>query len=494
MEIKLSENYGKLKHFIDNKFIEPETDKYYPVYDPGKGTPIAEVPAISKNDIEKAIRSAASAFDKWSNVPIFDRLQYLVRLKILMEQRTEELARIISQNVGKTVREGRASVRRAIEAIDAALGAPHLFMNVRKVMNLAKTEPEIDMELVKEPLGVFAIISPFNFPVMIPMWVIPWALTLGDTVVVKPSSLDPVPITLLMNLFAEAGYPPGVINLVNGTGPASEELLKHPEIQGVYFVGSTPVGERIYSIACSHGKRAICQCGAKNPVIIMPDAVLEPTVENVVAGFFDMAGQRCLAPGVLITVGEAYEKFVGPIIERVKKIRVGYQMLDTTDMGPVISAKERERIIGMIERAINDGAKLVVDGRKVKVPDEYKNGFYLGPTVLDDVKPGMEIEQEEIFGPVMPIVRASNFDEAIEIANNRQYGNTGTIYTSSGKWFREFAKRVKAGNIAANMAVAQPQQFFPFPARKKSHFGTLTGQVAIVDFLTDAKVIMQRWW
>lgn len=481
-------------HFIDNKFIEPETEKWYPVYDPGLGKEIAKVPALSVNDVNKAIASAANAFEKWSNIPIFDRLQYLVRLKILIEEKQEELAKILSQNVGKTIKEGRAEVRRALEAVDAALGAPHLFMNVRKIMNLAKVEPEIDMEMVREPLGVFAIISPFNFPIMIAMWVIPWALTLGDTVVIKPSSLDPIPITLFMNLFAEAGYPPGVINLINGTGPASEELLKHPEIQGVYFVGSTPVGERIYSVACSHGKRAICQCGAKNPVVIMPDAALEPTVENVVSGFFDMCGQRCLAPGVLITVGEAYEKFINPIIERVKKIKVGYQLLDDTNMGPMVAAKERDRVAGMIQRAIDEGAKVIIDGRNIKVDEKYKEGFYLGPTILDDVKPGMEIEQEEIFGPVMPIVRVSSFEEAIEIANNRQYGNTGTIYTCSGKWFREFAKRVKAGNIAANMAVAQPQQYFPFPARKKSHYGTLTGQVAIVDFLTDMKVIMQRWW
>ncbi|MCS7097364.1 MAG: aldehyde dehydrogenase family protein [Candidatus Methanomethyliaceae archaeon] len=494
MELRFSEEYGRMMHFIDNKFIEAEADKWYPVYDPGLGKEIAKVPSLSVDDVRKAIDSAASAFEKWSNVPIFDRLQYLVRLKILIEQRFEELAKILAQNVGKTIREGRAEVRRALEAVDAALGAPHLFMSARKVMNLAKVEPEIDMEMIREPLGVFAIISPFNFPVMIPMWVIPWALTLGDTIVIKPSSLDPIPITLLMNLFMEAGYPPGVINLVNGTGSASEELLKHPEIQGVYFVGSTPVGEKIYSVSCSHGKRAICQCGAKNPVVIMPDAALESTVENVISGFFDMCGQRCLAPGVLITVGEAYDKFINPILERVRKIRVGYQLLETTNMGPMVAAKERDRVAGMIQKAVDDGAKLLIDGREVKVEEKYKGGFYLGPTVLDEVEPGMEIEQEEIFGPVMPIVRVSNFDEAIEVANNRQYGNTGTIYTSSGKWFREFAKRVKAGNIAANMAVAQPQQYFPFPARKKSHYGTLTGQVAVVDFLTDMKVIMQRWW
>ncbi|MEM2321498.1 MAG: aldehyde dehydrogenase family protein [Candidatus Bathyarchaeia archaeon] len=492
--VSLRENYGRLKHFIDNEYVGADADKYTLSYDPGLGKPIAEVPMLSSSDVDRAVRSAAAAFDSWSNLPIFDRLQYLVKLKILMEENLETFARLIARNVGKTIREGRAEIRRAIEAVDASLGAPHLLMLTRKVMNLAKAVPEIDMECIREPLGVFAIISPFNFPIMIPMWFVPWAIILGNTVVIKPSSLDPVPTTFFVELFKKAGFPPGVVNLINGTGPASDELLKHPEIAGVCFVGSSTVGERVYATACSHGKRAVCQCSAKNPVILMPDAVPEPSIENIVGGFFDMAGQRCLAPGLLITVGEAYEKFVHAIVERTKRVKVGYQLFEDTDMGPLVAAKERERVSGMIQRAIDGGAKPLLDGRTIKVAEEYNNGFFLGPTILDDVKRGMEIEQEEVFGPVMPIVRAKDFEEAIEIANNRQYGNTGTIYTSSGKWFREFARRVKAGNIACNMAVAQPQQYFPFPARKRSHYGPLTGQTGAIDFFTDMKVIMARWW
>ncbi|MEM2465468.1 MAG: aldehyde dehydrogenase family protein [Candidatus Bathyarchaeia archaeon] len=486
--------HGRLKHFIDNNYVEADSDKYVLSYDPGVGKPIAEVPMLSLSDVDRAVRSAAAAFDGWSNLPVFERLQHLVRLKILMEDNLEKFAVLLARNVGKTLREGRAEMRRAIEAVDAALGAPHLLMLTRKVMNMAKAVPEIDMECIREPLGVFAVISPFNFPIMIPMWFVPWAIILGNTVVIKPSSLDPVPTTFFVELFKEAGFPPGVVNLINGTGPASDELLKHPEIAGVCFVGSSTVGEKIYSVACSHGKRAVCQCSAKNPVVLMPDAVPEPSIENIVGGFFDMAGQRCLAPGLLITVGEAYEKFINAIVERTKRVKVNYQLFEDTDMGPLVAAKEKDRVSGMIQRAIDSGAKPILDGRTVKVGDEYKNGFYLGPTILDDVRPGMEIEQEEIFGPVMPIVRASSFEEAIEIANNRQYGNTGTIYTSSGKWFREFARRVKAGNIACNMAVAQPQQYFPFPARKRSHYGPLTGQTGAIDFFTDMKVIMSRWW
>jgi len=494
-EIKgFSSYYGKLPNFIENRYVEAETDKYLPSYDPGLGKVISEVPVSSKEDVDKAVRAAANAYEEWSNLPIFDRLQYLVRLKMLMEQKIDELAKLLAQNVGKTVREGRAEVRRAIEAVDAALGAPHLLALVRKVMNIAKTVPEIDMEMVREPLGVFAIITPFNFPIMIPMWFVPLAITLGNTVVIKPSELDPTPTTYFMSLFREAGYPPGVVNMVHGEASVSQALITHPEVVGVTFVGSTPVGEKVYSLACSHGKRALCQCGAKNPVLLMPDAVPEPTVENVVGGFFDMGGQRCLAPGLLITVGEAYEKLMNMTVERAKRIKVSYQLLETTDMGAMVSSRAKERVSGMIERAIEQGAKPLLDGRNYKVEEEYAGGFYLGPTILVDVTPDMEIAREEIFGPVMPVVRASSFEEALDIANSGKYGNTGTIYTSSGKWAREFARRMQAGNIAINMAVAQPQQFFPFPGRKKSFFGVLHGQMDAVDFFTDRKVIMQRWW
>jgi len=348
--IRYSEHYGRLKHFIENRYVEAETDKYSPSFDPGLGRVIAEVPTLSSKDVDRAVRSAASAFDKWSNTPIFDRLQCLVRLKMLVESKLENFAKLLSQNVGKTIKEARAEMRRALEAIDAALGAPHLMMTVRKVVNLAKTEPEIDMECVREPLGVFAVISPFNFPIMIPMWFIPMAITLGNTVVIKPSSIDPVPITYFMDLFREAGYPPGVVNLINGGGPATEELIKHRGVVGVCFVGSSTVGEKVYSLACSHGKRAICQCSAKNPVVLMPDATPQPTIENIVGGFFDMAGQRCLAPGLLICVGEAYDKFINAIVERSSKINVSYPILETTDMGPMASKNDKERVVKMVEK------------------------------------------------------------------------------------------------------------------------------------------------
>ncbi|MEM1943492.1 MAG: aldehyde dehydrogenase family protein [Candidatus Caldarchaeum sp.] len=492
--IIFSEYYGRVKHFINNEYVEPESDHYHPSFDPGLGSVIAEVPTLSSKDVDRAVSAAASAFGRWSNIPVFDRLQHLIRLKTLIEERIEDFARLLSQNVGKTINEARAEMRRVLEAVDSALGLPHLMMMNRKIVNLARAEPEIDMESVREPVGVFAIITPFNFPIMIPMWFVPIAVTLGNTAVVKPSPIDPVPITFFADLFRQAGYPPGVVNVINGGGPGVEELVKNPEVSGVCFVGTTSVGERVYSSACSHGKRVICQTSAKNPVVLMPDATPQPTIENIIGGFFNMAGQRCLAPGLLITVGDAYDKFVGKIVERASKINVNYPLLETTDMGPMSSGSNKERVVKMVERAVDDGARLLMDGREPCVDDRYSSGFYLGPMILDDLTPGMEVEKEEVFGPVIPIVRASSFEEAVEIANNRQYGNTGTIYTSSGKWAREFSRRIQAGNIAVNMAVAQPHQFFPFPARKKSHFGPLAGQTGTIDFFTDMKVIMYRWW
>ncbi|MDI9619211.1 MAG: aldehyde dehydrogenase family protein [Candidatus Nezhaarchaeota archaeon] len=308
---QFSEGYGLLPNFINNRHVESDSVKCLKSYDPGLGRVIAEVPISGTKDVEEAVRSAARAYEKWSNLPVFDRLQYLVKLKTLIEQEVEDLAVIVAQNVGKTVKEGVAEVRRAVEAVDAALGAPHLLAFNRKIMNLAKADPEIDMEVVREPLGVFAVITPFNFPVMIPMWFVPLAITLGNTVIVKPSELDPVPTTIFVGLFEEAGYPPGVVNLVHGDASTSQALVTHPEVSGVTFVGSTPAGEKVYALASAHGKRALCQCGAKNPVVLMPDAIAEPSVENIVGGFFDMAGQRCLAPGLLITGGQCLRELCG---------------------------------------------------------------------------------------------------------------------------------------------------------------------------------------
>lgn len=490
--IQLKEHYGKVPMFINGEFVG-EADRYLPTYDPGLGRPIGEVPVASSSDVDAAVRSAAAAFEKWSKLPVYERLQYLVRLKVVFEQVFEDLARVVAKNVGKTVEEARGELRRALEAVDMALAAPHFMAEVRKVVNVARSDPEIDMETVREPLGVFAVITPFNFPVMIPMWFIPLAITLGNTVVLKPSEQDPIPAAMLGELFRKAGYPPGVLNIVHGDAPAAEALIKHPEVVGVAFVGSTRVGERVYALAGAHGKRAIVGAGAKNPVVVMPDADLANSVENIATGFFVMAGQRCLAPGNLILVGEAYDKFKRQIVERVLKIRVGYQLDPDTDMGPVISAASRQRIEGMIAKAVDAGAKPLVDGRGFR-HQKYPEGFYLGPTVLDNVSIDMEIAQEEVFGPVLPIIYAKDFEEAVQLANATKYGNAASIFTSSGKYAREFARRVNAGNIGINMSIAQPTPHFPFGGRKKSFFGVLHAQVDAVDFFTDRKVIMQRWW
>jgi len=489
----LQDYYGFLPNFVGNKYVEADTDKFLDSYDPGRGAVIAKVPVSSAKDVDEAVGRAQEAFTKWSRLSVYERMQYLLRFRELLAQRRDDLGKILAQSVGKTVREGSMEIFRAVQACDAALGVPHLMAMTRKYMKIAETVPEIDMEVVREPLGVFAIITPFNFPIMIPLWFVPWAITLGNTVVIKPSELDPTPTTIFIKLFREAGYPEGVVNLVHGDASTVKHLIAHKDVVGASFVGSTPVAEKLYAETASHGKRFLGQAGAKNPVVLMPDAVPEQSIENIVGGFFDMAGQRCLAPGFLIMVGEAYEKFLSKILERTRAVKVGYQLLDTTEMGPVISARAKKRISDTIERAISGGAKVYIDGREYKPLKGYEEGFYLGPTVLETM-PDTEIAHEEVFGPVMPIVRASNFDEALEIVNTRKYGNTAVIFTSSGKYAREFARRAFVGNVGINISVAQPDQFLPFPGRKKSFFGVLHGQVDAIDFFTDRKVIMQRWW
>ncbi len=488
-----SDNYGRLPNYIDGRYVEVYTDRYLPTYDPGTGRVIGEVPVLK--DVDVAVGAAARAFEKWSRVPVYDRLQYLARLKALMEEHRDEIVRMLSQNVGKTLTDARGEFRRAMDSVDMALGTPSLMAQVLKVMNVAGGDAEIDMETVREPLGVFAIITPFNFPVMIPFWFIPLAVTLGNTVVLKPSELDPVAPLFVASLFERAGYPPGVVNVVTGDGATAEALIKHPEVVGVAFVGSTRVGQQVYAMAAAHGKRVLVGAGAKNPVVVMPDAApADKVVENIISGFFNLSGQRCLAPGNLVLVGDAYAKYRDLVVDRARKVRVGYQLHEETEMGPLVSDAARKRVAGMVEKAIGEGAKPLLDGRDYRVDPAYASGFYLGPTVLDGVAPDMEIAREEVFGPVIPILRFDTFEEALEFANSGKYGNAASIFTTSGKYAREFARRVNAGNVGINMSVAQPLPFFPFGGRKQSFFGVLHAQIDAVDFFTDRKVVMGRWW
>jgi malonate-semialdehyde dehydrogenase (acetylating)/methylmalonate-semialdehyde dehydrogenase len=407
----------------------------------------------------------------------------------LFEERSEELARINTQNHGKTITESRGDVRRTIDNIESAISATYVLM---KGTNLDQVSEGIDEATVKEPLGVFGIICPFNFPLMVPFWFVPYAIALGCTVVVKPSEITPLPMTYVTDLITkEVKLPPGVINLVHGSKETVDALISHPKVKGVTFVGSTPVGRHVYKLAGEHGKRAIVQAGAKNSIVVMPDADIDSATESCLASTFGNAGQRCLAGSNIIVTEKAHDSLMRKLTNGAKEIKVGNGLDETTQMGPLVSKKAKERVVQYIDTGITEGARPVVDGRNLKVN---QNGFFLGPTVFDEVTPEMRTAKEEIFGPLASVIQVPNLDDAIEFVNaSTNYGNAASIFTKNGRDAREFRRRVLAGNIGINIGVAAPLAYFPFGGMRDSFFGVLHGQIDSVDFFTDRKVIISRW-
>ena len=478
-----------LRLLINGEWSESESNEFLPVFNPATGEVISKVPLASKGELDRAVESAHEAFEKWKNVPVPDRVQYLFRMKQLFEERSEELARINTQNHGKTIAESRGEVRRTIENIEAAISAAYVLM---KGTNLDQVSVGIDVSTVKEPLGVFGIICPFNFPLMVPFWFLPYTIALGCTAIVKPSEITPLPITYVADLITkEVKLPPGVINLIHGSKETVDALISHPKVKGVTFVGSTPVGRHVYKLAGEHGKRAIVQAGAKNSVIVMPDADIDFATESCLSSTFGNTGQRCLASSNIVVTEKAHDSLMGKLTNGARAIKVGNGLDETTQMGPLVSKKAKERVVQYIDDGATEGARLVVDGRNLKVD---QNGFFLGPTIFDEVTPDMRMAREEIFGPLAAVVQVHNLDEAIEFVNtSTNYGNTASIFTKNGRDAREFRRRVLAGNIGINVGVAAPIAYFPFGGMRDSFFGVLHGQVDSVDFFTDRKVITSRW-
>ena len=488
---EVMENYGRLKLYIDGEFVESETSQYIKAFNPAKDEVIAEVPNTLPEEVDRAVEAAYEAYLKWRETPIPTRVQYLFRIKEVLERHKEEIARIIVQNHGKTLDEARGEMRRAIENVETAIGVAYLLEKGEYLENIAKG---IDEYLVREPLGVAAIISPFNFPVMVPFWFIPYALAVGDTVVVKPSEITPVPFHWVIKLLhEEAKLPPGLINVVYGLGNVGENLISHQKVFGVAFVGSTPVARAIYKRVGELGKKAILQAGAKNFAVVMPDANMDRTIPNLISSFFGNTGQRCLANSVLVPVGEAYEKVVPKFREMASRLRLGYGLDEDVDMGPMATRKGLERVLKYIDIGLEEGAKLTLDGRGKK-PEKYPNGYFIGANIFEEVTPDMTIAREEIFGPVASVIRAETLDEAIEMINNSQYGNASSLFTSSGAVARKFRREVNVGNLGINVGVAAPMAFFPFGGRKESFFGVVHGQVDSLDFFTDKKIVIERWW
>ncbi|NNE43665.1 MAG: CoA-acylating methylmalonate-semialdehyde dehydrogenase [Gemmatimonadetes bacterium] len=478
----------KLKDFVDGKWQAPLTTEFAPVHNPATGQVIAEVPLGTAADVDRAVQAAHAAFPRWRETPPVKRAQYLFELKHLLEKNADELAHIVTLENGKTLSEAAGSVRRGIECVEVAAGAPSLLMG----MAIEDVATGIDCESVRQPLGVFACIAPFNFPAMVPLWFYPFAVACGNTFVCKPSERVPLSQRRMFQLIEEAGFPAGVLNLVNGAKDCVNAIIEHPKVEGVSFVGSSPVAEHVYKTAAAHGKRVQALGGAKNFIVVMPDADMEKSLDAISESAYGCAGERCLAGSVVLAVGDAHDAVRSGLERRARALKVGDGTKDGTDMGPVISAAHRERVTGYIEKGVREGAELVVDGREHAAVSG--DGYFLGATLFDNVKTNMVVANDEIFGPVLCISKTATLDDALQTIANHPLANATSIFTSSGKHARDFKYRVHASMTGVNIGVAAPMSFFGFGGAKGSFFGDLKahGREAF-DFFTDKKIVISRW-
>lgn len=479
-----------VKNYIDGEWVESKSKEILDVRNPATAEVIARVPLSTTDEVASAIQAAKAAFQGWRETTPYTRARYMFELKNLMEERFEDLAEVIVKEHGKIIDEARGEVRRSIENVEVAAGIPSLMTGY----NLEDVSQGIDEDCVYQPVGVFCCVTPFNFPLMVPIWFLPYAISCGNTYIVKPSEICPLSQILFFELLDEIDLPPGVVNMVNGDKRVVDALLENPDVEGLSFVGSTPVGKYLYAKAAEHGKRAQCQAGAKNCLVVMQDAVLEQSVPAIMSSVFGTAGQRCLAGALVVAVGDVYEQLEGMLVEAALNLKVGDGMDETIHMGPVVTQKSLDRIRGYIEKGIEEGARLLLDGRELQMEGN-SDGYFIGPTIFTDVTPEMAIAREEIFGPVMGIVRVDDFDQAVEVIHSSPYGNAASIFTTSGKWAREFKYRVQAGNLGINIGIAAPVASFPFSGMKDSFFGDLHGQGRdAIEFFTDRKVVITRWF
>jgi malonate-semialdehyde dehydrogenase (acetylating) / methylmalonate-semialdehyde dehydrogenase len=457
-----------------------------PVYNPATAEVIEQVPLSGPPEVDRAVAAAVETFERWSRTSVMERVRLMFRYEALLEAHAEELAAIITRHHGKTLEEARGEVRRGIEVVDFACGAPTLLQG----RTLREVSTQVDQDLYRYPVGVCAGIPPFNFPVMIPLWMFPLAVVAGNTFVLKPSERTPLGVVRLAELFLEAGFPGGVLNVVHGAKEAVNALLEHPDVRAVSFVGSAPVARHVYETAARHGKRVQALGGAKNHIVVRPDAAIDSAVPAICNSAFGNAGERCLAGSVAVMVGKASDKLVAPLVDAAAALRVGPGDQPDSQIGPLIRAEHRDHVVGHVERGINEGARVLVDGRN----ELERPGFFLGPTLLDGVSPDMAIGRDEIFGPVLSISHAETLEEAIAQANRGALGNMAVIFTESGRSAREFRESVEAGMIGVNVPIAQPFAFFPFSGWKGSFYGDLHAHGTDgLDFYTRKKVVVTRW-
>ncbi len=491
---------AQLHHVIGGKSVSDPGKNARSNINPATGAEISQAPLDATSAAEQAVRAASEAFPAWAATPVGDRVQHLFRYKALLEERVDELADIVVEEHGKTKAEAIGSVRRGIDCIEHACAAPVLMMGrtlpqIAVSSSFCRTEDEggvgIDSSVDRLPVGVCVGISPFNFPVMVPMWMWPMAVACGNTFVLKPSEKDPASAVRATEIALEAGLPPGVLNLVHGGPDVVNHLIKHDDVRAVSFVGSTRAGKYIYETAASHDKRVQCMCGAKNHSIIMPDANREAAVDGVIGSAFGNTGQRCLAGSVVVLVGDSPDWFVPALVEGSKKIKVGPGCDAATGMGPMQDAESLERVQSYIGIGVAEGAELLLDGRKTDMPEE---GCFAGPTIFDHVTPDMRICKEEIFGPVLSVMRAGTLDEAVEMVNRSEYGNMAVIFSDSGHAVHKFETTVQAGMLGVNVGVPAPMAAFPFAGWKKSFYGDLhTNGEDGVRFFTKSRVTVRRW-
>lgn len=478
-----------LPNYIDGTWRPSSSSEQRDVTNPATGKVIGQVPLTSPEEVDEAVQVAEEAFPEWRRVPAPDRVQYLFELKSLLEKNLDDLARTITRECGKTYDESVGELRRGIENVETACGIPTLMQGT----NNEDIARGIDEHMIRQPLGVVAAITPFNFPGMIPLWFLPYAIATGNCFLLKPSEKVPKTSQFLFELLDEVGLPDGVAQLIHGEKETVDALLDHPAIQGISFVGSSPVAQYVYRRAAENGKRAQCQGGAKNTVVVLPDADLDMTTRIVADSAFGCAGQRCLANSLAITVGDARESFTDALADAARSRRVGYGMNEDVEMGPLISEESRFRVEQMIGTAEDEGARVMVDGRQKSV-EGFENGHWVFPTLVDGVPPDGEIANTEIFGPVFGLMNVDTVEDAITRINERSYGNMACLFTSSGAAARQFRYEVEAGNVGINIGVAAPMAFYPFSGWKESFFGDLhaQGQHA-VEFYTRTKVVVERW-
>lgn len=481
----------QLRPFINGMFLESVADAYSDVYDPSIGEIIAQAPCCTATEVESAIAAAAAAFPAWSDTPCARRVKVLYRFRELLIAHLDELTYILCRENGKNWDEARGDLQKTVEQVEVACSAPSLMMG-ESLMNVT---PGFDTTLYREPLGVFAGIVPFNFPAMIPMgWMMPMCIATGNTLVLKASVQTPMTSLRLVDLLREAGLPAGVVNVITCSRKEAELLLTHPDVKGITLVGSTAVGEYIYGTAAAHGKRVQCLCEAKNHALVLDDTQISRTAAGIVNSAFGCAGERCMALSVVVVQDSIADALVSELIRQLKEKRIGPAYDKATNLGPLISAGHKRRVLDWIHQGIADGAELVLDGRDAAVPG-YEKGFYIGYTIFDHVTRDMSIGQKEVFGPVLCIKRIGNFEEGLALMNANPYANGSVIYTQDGYYAREFARRTNGGMVGINVGIPVPAGMFPFAGHKRSFFGDLhcLGKDGL-RFYTESKTVTSRWF